>query len=339
MSRVLPAAAAGAAVLAGGCAAVQAAADARDRRRFPPPGRLVDIGGRRLHLIEAGSGGLPLVIIPAMADPALTWAGILPALAGSRQVIAYDRAGIGWSDPPARRPQGFDEIADDLRALVSAAGISKPFLLAGHSLGGPMARRFAVRHPRCVAGLLLIDSSHEAQGARLGAVEPDASSRSMVRLAAKRRLMPLGAYRLGAGLGLASQLDRDAARETPPDLVAADRAVWLSSRQRRAAVAEMLLSARMRGTPPDLGALPLTVLTAGEMPGRGQQEWRRLQQELAALSSDSKQVIAEGAGHYIHLDDPGVVVRVVAELAGRAERAGRLTERAPGGRAFPGMPE
>jgi len=81
----------------------QAAAEARDRRRLPPPGRLMDVGGRRLHITEAGEGSPTVVIIPALGDSVLLWPRIQHALAEDTKVCVYDRPGLGWSDPP---PQG-----------------------------------------------------------------------------------------------------------------------------------------------------------------------------------------------------------------------------------------
>src|SRR5262245_3123277 len=79
-------------------AAYQAAGEARDRRRFPPPDRLVDVGGYRLHLLCAGQGSPAVVVIPALGGAALGWLTIQRSLATETTVCLYDRAGLGWSD-------------------------------------------------------------------------------------------------------------------------------------------------------------------------------------------------------------------------------------------------
>jgi len=149
-------------------AAYQEAAAARDRRRFPPPGRLVDVGGRRLHMLEAGRGTPAVVVVPALGDGVLLWVRIQRELDTQMRVAAYDRAGIGWSDPPPRGPRTIDGAARELHALLVSAGIEPPYVLVGHSVGGVIARRLAACYPGTVAGMVLIDSSHEQQASRRG---------------------------------------------------------------------------------------------------------------------------------------------------------------------------
>jgi pimeloyl-ACP methyl ester carboxylesterase len=299
------AAVSGAAVLAAAgvaSAAFQEAAAARDRRRFPPPGRLIDIGGRRLHILDAGQGAPAVVVVPALADGVVTWIAVQRALAPELRMVLYDRSGVGWSDPPRgrRTPDGF---AAELRELLSAAQVEPPYLLVAHSLGGIIARRFAARWPGSVAGLILVDSSHEAQATRAVDGWPN-RRRDYVRNALRWRLRPLGAYRIGAGAGLARELAADTRLAALPEHAGAYRAIMLSTRLRRTVAGELLMMGRLTGPPPQLGSIPLTVITAGgqELPG-----WREMQAELAALSSSSRHIIAEGSGHYVHLDQPQVI--------------------------------
>ena len=76
--------------------AYQTIAEARDRHRFPPPGHLVDIGGRRLHLVTAGEGSPAVVIIPALADNVLQWLPVAEEVASETQACVYDRAEVGF---------------------------------------------------------------------------------------------------------------------------------------------------------------------------------------------------------------------------------------------------
>ena len=144
---------------------LQSIATAVDRRRYPPPGRLVDIGGYRLHLNCQGKrlSGDPTIVAEAGAyGNSLTWSRIQPELARYGQVCIYDRAGLGWSDP-GPGPQTGRQIAFEPHTLLQRAGIKGPFVLVGHSLGGLYVRLYASQYPEDVAGVVLVDSVHEDQ--------------------------------------------------------------------------------------------------------------------------------------------------------------------------------
>jgi alpha/beta hydrolase fold len=112
-------------------AAYQVAAEARDRRRFPPLGRLADVGGRYLHLLEAGTGSPAVIIVPALGGNVLDWLAFHRELARDMRVCVYDRAGFGWSDRPPRGRRTFDDMADELRQGLAGAGIGPPYVLVG----------------------------------------------------------------------------------------------------------------------------------------------------------------------------------------------------------------
>ncbi len=293
-------------------AAYQAVCEARDRSRYPPPGRLVDVGGRCLHVVDAGQGTPAIIIIPALGENVLGWLPIVHALEGETRVCVYDRAGIGWSDPPPRRRRTPDDMARDLRLLVDAAGIAPPYIVAGHSLGGIVARRFAAQWPDAVAGMVLIDSSHEEQLRRLPFSQGSRSR--LLWWALRRQARILGARRIAGDLGVIRGLDAEAAREAPPEFAAVTRAFILSTHRRRVNVRELLALARLRAHPPSLGSLPLTVLTRTQ---NLWPEWIVMQDELAALSTDSTHLYALNAGHYIHLDEPGPVLLAIRDLTTR----------------------
>jgi pimeloyl-ACP methyl ester carboxylesterase len=205
---------------------------ARDRRRCPPLGDLVDIGGRKLHLLMNPGAGPPLVIVAALGTPAIDWLAVQRALAPEVPVVLYDRGGLGLSDPgPGPRTAG--RMADELHALLTAARIKPPYVLAGHSLGGLIVLVYTARHRDHVAGLALIDSSHPDMHKRLPAGEFLTRGRTRWMLhAAQWRLRPLGLVRLADDLGVRRQLTDQARRIYPPDAAAAGRAFMLSSRQR-----------------------------------------------------------------------------------------------------------
>jgi pimeloyl-ACP methyl ester carboxylesterase len=301
---LLVAAAAGAA-----SAAYQRISDTRDRRRFPAPGRLVPVGDdRRLHLYEAGEGEPTVVIVPALNGNILEWLHIVRELQRDTRVVVYDRAGIGWSDPPPRGRLTVPAMAADLYALLEASGIAPPYVVSGHSLGGVVARRFAADYPKQVCGLVLVDSSHDDQAARLPWRQGAGAN---LQFALRRQARILGARRVAASLGLTPDLEASVAVEAPPEYAEAARAISLSTLSRRTTVAEMLLAARHRNQPPDLGSLPLTVLTSASSTLA---VWPQLQVELAATSTASQHVHAEHAGHNIHIDEPEAVIRALRDM-------------------------
>ncbi len=305
-------------------ASYQKISEACDRRRFPAPGRLVDIGGRCLHLVAAGEGSPAVVIVPALADNVLQWLPIVEGAAAETQACVYDRAGVGWSDLPPHWRRTPDLMAADLHALLRAAAISPPYVLVGHSIGGIVVRRFYAQDPGAVAGILLADSSHEQQLRRFAAADWRAGPVFYLKVMAKRQARILGARRLAASLGLMRELDADVAREAPAEYAGACRAILLSTRFRRAVIREMLMMTRTWGEPPGLGSTPLTVLTAMRRLDESRlPTWVQMQQDLAALSADSVHVTARAAGHYLHLDDPDLVINAIRDLVRRCRARGQ----------------
>jgi pimeloyl-ACP methyl ester carboxylesterase len=309
----------------------------RDRRLYPPPGDLVDVGDRKLHMLTTSGDGPPIVIITALATPGIDWLSIQRSLANDVPVVLYDRGGVGWSDA-GRRPRTAARMADELHGLLTSAQIEPPYVLAGHSLGGLIALIYSARHREDVAGLALIDSSHPDMERRLPAGRFVANSRVewLIHLAVLQ-LSPLGLVRLADDLGLRRRMPDLARRIYPPDVAAAGRALMLTSRQRREAVSELIhinhSCDEARGCLIDLGTLPLAVLTSseddpGRVPGspaaqkrsRWYGVWSVLQSELTELSRNSSHTIAERAGHHIHRDEPQLVVEVLRDLAYRARQ-------------------
>ena len=157
--------------LAGGlaaAAATQAYATRRDARRFPPPGRLVDIGGHRMHLDVLGpadAAGPTVVLDAGMGSFSANWHWVQTDLAATLRVVAYDRAGLGWSDR-GPRPRDARTLATELRAALREAEVPGPFVLAGHSYGWLPVRAFAELYRDETAGLVAVDGSHPDQWAR-----------------------------------------------------------------------------------------------------------------------------------------------------------------------------
>src|SRR5258706_15400681 len=104
-------------------------------RPYPPPGRLVDIGGRRLHIYERGAGTPAVALESGLAASSLSWRIVQEEIAKFTGVVAYDRPGLGWSDPAAEPPT-LSRLVEDLHAMLQASRLPPPYILVGHSLGG-----------------------------------------------------------------------------------------------------------------------------------------------------------------------------------------------------------
>jgi pimeloyl-ACP methyl ester carboxylesterase len=139
----------------------------RAARDYPAQGRLIDIGGRHMQIDCRGSGA-PTVVFEAGLDTmgSLSWSAVHDAIAATTRACAYSRAGVMWSEPRAGKFEP-DKVARDLHALLDAAGEHAPFVMVGHSLGGPYIMNFTRLYPQEVAGLVFVDASHPDQVGRM----------------------------------------------------------------------------------------------------------------------------------------------------------------------------
>ena len=126
-------------------------------------GQMVDVGGYRLYISCSGTGS-PVVVMEAGFElGGKTWRDVVSGIAGFTRVCIYDRRGLGLSDkfPQSIPTRTSTDIITDLRALLAGYGVAPPYVLVGHSQGGLHVRLFAARYPREIAGLVLVDSTHE----------------------------------------------------------------------------------------------------------------------------------------------------------------------------------
>jgi pimeloyl-ACP methyl ester carboxylesterase len=290
----------------------------RDGQRFHPPEQLVDLGGRRIHLHCVGSGSPTVVLESGLGMPAMSWRKVQPGVAAFATVCSYDRAGYGYSDA-GPMPRTLERRVEDLHAALRAGGRPPPYVLVAHSAGGSLARGFRHRYPGEVAGVVLVDASHEQQFTRspasFTAMWRDGLDMDRLQTA----LAPLGLPRLLAGLE---------ARGYPSAATMADELVALIVRAPAMEATHSEAESFQRGgevpAGATLGDLPLVVLTAGRAESWGLPEgdavamrklWvDELQPELARLSTRGRRVIVEGSGHQIPIEQPRAVVEAVREV-------------------------
>jgi pimeloyl-ACP methyl ester carboxylesterase len=313
------------AVLAG--AVWQRVATTRDEARFPMPGTRVDIGGRALHLHCSGQGQPTVVLENGLTANYAAWLLVQGPIASFTRVCSYDRAGMGWSDP-SPDPTQAEFVERDLARLVESAHLPPPYVLVGWSAGGVFVRRFQREHAADVAGVVLVDSSHEQQASRLPKPpggDLDAFVRGQLQLCS--RIAWTGVVRLSGALA-----EMNTRLSLPESLRAellalANRTEYCDGVRREMAGFPADLVAQ---TPPaSLGDLPLAVLSRGrpsvpadfggaDVPADFLAEqdrvWASLQAELAALSSRTLHRTLPASGHAIPLEAPDAVVEAVRDV-------------------------
>lgn len=267
---------------------------------------MVEVGRHRLEAIVYGTGSPAVVIEPSFGGTAGEWQAIAERIAGEATVITYNRAPYGASSRAGdRRSAG--EIAADLDGLLSGLGISGRLILIGHSMGGVYLRAFAARHLDRVAGMVLVDSSHEGQWAVLPA-----------HYSLKNRL-------LGSLL--------------VPQIFFFSRKKRRGGADRWSMVREYLTFKRLTAAdaplaPGGLGERPLAVLTRGRgAPADSDglwEAWHGLQRELAGLSRNSRHVVSDSPQHYLNEGDPDLIVATVLDII-RSTRDGARTGTGEGG--------
>jgi pimeloyl-ACP methyl ester carboxylesterase len=295
----------------------------------PVPGKLVDIGGRRLHLHCTGSGSPVVIVENGGGGFSIDFALVQPQVAKVTQICTYDRAGCAWSEAGPTQWGTIEQTMDDLHLLLRKAEIRPPYVFVGASLGGICVRAYQRRYPDEVVGLVLDDpTSDEGLGYRVnGKDKPiyEMTAADMREVAKDVARNPPPPPELPTRLD--EPLDRlprslQAARLWASRKLLAERVVSQLAITDESWRQEFIALRRERLRQAHaLGSLPLIVL------GRNQSDMARRQKELGgltALSSTGKLVIAKNSGHAIQLYQPDLVVQAIREVvtAARAKRAG-----------------
>jgi len=285
-----------------------------DALRFPPMGKLIDIGGRRLHLLEKGTAPPSVVIEQGAGGPSLAWFAVQEQISQFARVCLYDRAGYQWSDEAAA-PRSMADRVNDLHALLVNAQLPEPYILVGHSYGGFLVRLFARQYPESVAGLVLVDAPHE-----------DVYFQREVLAFYRKVTWMLRAMKTLSRFGLPRFLSRRFARPDPglPPAVSERLAAMTVRREYFAAAIDDVRSIQPSEHFGPLGDLPVTVITHGQpFPGPFavlEKGWRAGQERLAALSTNGALLVAEKANHMIHMDEPDMIVAAVRSVIETASR-------------------
>ena len=303
-----------------------------DQRKFPAPGREIDIPGARMHVREMGDRGPTVVLESGIAASSLNWCMLQPRLAAFAKTSSYDRAGFGWSTTE-NRSCSLTRITDDLHALVRAVDLPVPFVLVAHSFGGYISRTYAQRFPQDLAGVVLVDPLTPEEW-----ISPTRSQRWMLRrgiwfsriggvlaafgvvrfclwlLARGKSDVPKGV--LASFGNKATETVARILRELlklPPEITRVIRARWSTPKFFWTMAAYIQSLPRCAGElhdHPFPSDIPVTVLSGAH------QTPERLA-EHAAIANHSRRgrhLIAARGAHWIHLDQPELVVEAVREM-------------------------
>jgi pimeloyl-ACP methyl ester carboxylesterase len=260
---------------------------------------MISVGRHQLAATVFGEGSPAVVIEPSFGGAAEDWEKIARTLAEETTVVTYDRAPYGASSA-ARDARAPRDIAADLDGLLRALGVTGPAVLVGHSAGGVYVRAYAAAHLDRVAGMVLVESSHEGQRPVL---DPLRSARN----------------RLDTALVIPAIV-----RESRRSRRGGDR---------RSIIREWRTFRRVTDAgpalpPAGLGDRPLMVLTCAPgdpaVPDRMYQAWYDLHRDLAGLSANSRHVLSDSPSHYLHLGDPDLVATAIADVVRCARSGARL---------------
>jgi pimeloyl-ACP methyl ester carboxylesterase len=276
-------------------------ATARDRKKYPYQGQLVDIGGYRIHLYCTGSGNRTVLLDAGGFDSLEQWKLVQPEVAKFARVCSFDRAGFGWSDP-SPYPQTGKQIVHEFHAALARAGVSPPFIYVGHSISGLDARLFAAEFPGEVVGMVLDDSVHPREYDEFPENYP-------------HHPVIFGALRMGAPLGVPRLLGMCKQTAAKPDC-----GQFVNNVLKEINVVKTTYAQAANAGP--FGNLPLVVLAHDPAVGLEKKKkdpkleaaWSRWQENLAGLSTNSRLIVVKGCGHEIQTEKPEVVVEAIRSV-------------------------
>jgi len=304
-----------------------------------PPGRLIDVGGWRLHLHCMGDSrrrGPTVILESGLGDFSVEWSLVQPRVARFARVCSYDRGGDGWSEL-GPHPRTMHQLVYELHTLLARAGETPPFILAGHSYGAVLVRQYAATYPAHVAGLVLIDGGDDdplrmlangtlvhASAMARGDTIPAVKTSGPLR---ENDIPPPAMEQIRAGLADARSHANDPPRDRLPPPAQLMRALALGTVKHVAAAVNPFdneelaaLRAERAGNRYPLGDRPLIVLARGRVDSEGPQSatveaaHRQGLTQLATFSRRGRLIVVSRSGHHVHLEQPQVVVNAIRDV-------------------------
>jgi pimeloyl-ACP methyl ester carboxylesterase len=280
-----------------------------------PESSIVPVGDVSMFVVRAGEGDVPVVFLSGLGEATLTWVAVLPALATTCRVLAYDRPGMG-SSPPTTRSRSVEQLGAECGGLLEALDAA-PAVLVGHSLGGLIAIEAWRRHPELVAGLVLIDPADPAVLRRKTLVMAQRmvlwlpTALSAVGL---WRRVARSAGRRAADLAGVSESARNVLAAAVTDTLLSPAARATTSRELTDAVASVASSSEPI-------TAPLTVLsaTSGGVSKKARASWTQGHKAMVDRAPNGRHVVVEG-GHYLQRERSDAVIDAIREQVARIRR-------------------
>ena len=274
------------------------------------PGKMIDVGGYRLHIYCTGEGTPTVILDAGMGGFSLDWYRVQQSVSMKTRVCSYDRAGYGWSEP-GPPPRTTDHIVEELYTLLDNSGNKPPYILVGHSFGGYNMQYYTRLYPDQVAGLVLVDSSHPDQAERLPEI-PSVREKSR------------------AGKIVTVFVGQNTLQYYPEEIrfkvlpLLTQRKVNITHRRESVNFVMSGYQVAHAAAFPDI---PLIVISRGlhawpDDPYGNMLEsvWADMQKELAGLSPHGRQIIATRSKHLIHLEQPDLVSAAIESLLDEPEQ-------------------
>jgi pimeloyl-ACP methyl ester carboxylesterase len=294
-------------------ASYQAIATAVDARAFPPPGKLVDVGGYNLHIHCIGAGAPTVVTESGLGGSSPDWSLVQPAVSQETRICTYDRAGTGWSEA-GPSPRTSQQIAIELHTLLTNAGEAGPYILVGHSTGGMHVQVYAGQYPEEVLGLVLVDPTPAQLMMSFSPADRQALLPNVGQFRFLSTLQFFGLLRL---LPLSGG---EALTSLPPATQALIQAHRLQSGALATVSAEALSMEtsliQTTAAAPLPSDRPLILIWHGipAEPVQLEPIARASMDELVQRSTNGKLVVAENSGHFITIDRPDVVIDAILQV-------------------------
>ncbi|MCX5924604.1 MAG: alpha/beta hydrolase [Candidatus Dependentiae bacterium] len=283
-----------------------------DEKAYPPIGKMIDIGGYKLHMIDSGTGGPTVVMDAGGGCTTLDWSLVQSKIAKFTRVVSYDRAGHAWSDAsPLQRTS--ENIISELHTMLHNSGVPAPYILVGHSFGGFNMQLFAGKYPNEVAGVILVDSSSEETYQKV-------TKPSNFSIALLKTSFYLGIPRLMQYVPSIKRTNNERITKYPLNIQKQYFSQVFTTKYANACIQEGLFMEQncnqLKLVKNLLKNKPLIVISAGKpMIFMDElKDWPTWQSNLVNKSSRGKQIIAQHSGHMINYDQPEIIVDAVREM-------------------------